>query len=84
VPILVVLLDIEVDDRAGRNPCFVRMTATPVGAVSLLGGVVTALMVFLTSSIGGNPRPDWSHRRRRHHSVVPFLKASPWLLVESV
>jgi hypothetical protein len=54
VPIRVVQLDIEVDDRAMRNPCFLWTTATPAGDVSLLGGIIRALMVFLTSSTEGN------------------------------
>lgn len=67
----------------GRKPRFLLVTATPAGAVFLLGGVVMAEPAASTRAPEKTLDPAFRIRRRRHHGVVPFLEALPGLLVGS-
>ena len=51
------------------------------GRRTLLGGVVMATFAKPSTSAGETLDPVYQIRQRRHHGVVPFLKALPRLLV---
>lgn len=68
--------------RSGRNPCSIRRAGSgdTCGCRPLLGGTAMAFPRAPLRASGETLGPVHRIRRRRRYDVVPFLKASSWLL----